>query len=74
MSVKSKMIDEERAMDGWDIFSVDPCTWSMVSCSSDGFVKSLYRLFSFYFFIYVYYLIFSIKPRWCGGTVDLLLG
>ncbi|KAF3333319.1 putative LRR receptor-like serine/threonine-protein kinase [Carex littledalei] len=41
MSVKSKMIDEERAMDGWDIFSVDPCTWSMVSCSSDGFVKSL---------------------------------
>ncbi|KAJ4808475.1 BRI1-associated receptor kinase [Rhynchospora pubera] len=41
MSVKSKMIDEERAMDGWDIFSVDPCTWSMVSCSSDGFVTSL---------------------------------
>ncbi|KAJ3692129.1 hypothetical protein LUZ60_012479 [Juncus effusus] len=41
MSIKSKMIDEERAMEGWDIFSVDPCTWSMVSCSSEGFVISL---------------------------------
>ncbi|KAF7078541.1 hypothetical protein CFC21_082957, partial [Triticum aestivum] len=25
----------------WDINSVDPCTWSMVACSPDGFVVSL---------------------------------
>ncbi|XP_020087754.1 probable LRR receptor-like serine/threonine-protein kinase At5g45780 isoform X1 [Ananas comosus] len=41
MSVKSKMRDEARVMGGWDINSVDPCTWSMVGCSSDGFVISL---------------------------------
>ncbi|XP_038986275.1 probable LRR receptor-like serine/threonine-protein kinase At5g45780 isoform X2 [Phoenix dactylifera] len=41
MSVKSKMWDEAGAMDGWDINSVDPCTWSMVGCSPEGFVISL---------------------------------
>lgn len=48
MSVKSKMRDETGVMDGWDINSVDPCTWTMVGCSADGFVVSLdmgsYRL------------------------------
>ncbi|XP_072961176.1 probable LRR receptor-like serine/threonine-protein kinase At5g45780 isoform X1 [Typha angustifolia] len=41
MSVKSRMRDEGGVMDGWDINSVDPCTWSMVGCSPDGFVISL---------------------------------
>ncbi|MQL97896.1 hypothetical protein Taro_030596 [Colocasia esculenta] len=41
MSVKNKMRDGVGAMDGWDINSVDPCTWSMVGCSPDGFVISL---------------------------------
>ncbi|CAA7402372.1 unnamed protein product [Spirodela intermedia] len=41
MSVKSKMRCAVGAMDGWDINSVDPCTWSMVGCSPDGFVISL---------------------------------
>ncbi|KAM3228114.1 hypothetical protein ACQJBY_059681 [Aegilops geniculata] len=41
MAVKSRMRDEKGVMAGWDINSVDPCTWSMVACSPDGFVVSL---------------------------------
>ncbi|KAI9088128.1 hypothetical protein K1719_030105 [Acacia pycnantha] len=41
MSMKIKMKDELRVMDGWDINSVDPCTWNMVSCSAKGYVISL---------------------------------
>ncbi|GJS28803.1 probable LRR receptor-like serine/threonine-protein kinase isoform X2 [Tanacetum coccineum] len=41
MSMKGKMIDEYHVLDGWDINSVDPCTWQMVACSSEGFVISL---------------------------------
>lgn len=41
MAVKSKMKDELHVMDGWDINSVDPCTWNMVACSPEGFVISL---------------------------------
>ncbi|XP_042520457.1 probable LRR receptor-like serine/threonine-protein kinase At5g45780 isoform X2 [Macadamia integrifolia] len=41
MSVKSKLKDTLYVLDGWDINSVDPCTWNMVGCSPDGFVISL---------------------------------
>ncbi|KAI4332535.1 hypothetical protein L6164_017436 [Bauhinia variegata] len=41
MSVKSKMEDKLHVMDGWDINSVDPCTWNMVGCSVEGYVVSL---------------------------------
>nr|GEU67496.1 probable LRR receptor-like serine/threonine-protein kinase At5g45780 isoform X1 [Tanacetum cinerariifolium] len=41
MSMKGKMIDAYHVLDGWDINSVDPCTWQMVACSSEGFVISL---------------------------------
>ncbi|XP_007025340.2 PREDICTED: probable LRR receptor-like serine/threonine-protein kinase At5g45780 isoform X1 [Theobroma cacao] len=41
MSVKREMIDARNVMDGWDINSVDPCTWNMVACSAEGFVISL---------------------------------
>ncbi|KAL3520055.1 hypothetical protein ACH5RR_018204 [Cinchona calisaya] len=41
MSIKGKMRDEYHVLDGWDINSVDPCTWNMIGCSSDGFVVSL---------------------------------
>ncbi|GMN43521.1 hypothetical protein TIFTF001_012725 [Ficus carica] len=41
MSVKSKMKDELQVMSGWDINSVDPCTWNMVACSAEGNVISL---------------------------------
>ncbi|KAK8992434.1 hypothetical protein V6N11_048515 [Hibiscus sabdariffa] len=41
MSVKREMIDDRHVMEGWDINSVDPCTWNMVACSAEGFVISL---------------------------------
>ncbi|CAA0839412.1 Probable LRR receptor-like serine/threonine-protein kinase [Striga hermonthica] len=41
MSVKKGMLDENHVLDGWDINSVDPCTWNMVGCSPEGFVISL---------------------------------
>ncbi|XP_050221676.1 probable LRR receptor-like serine/threonine-protein kinase At5g45780 [Mercurialis annua] len=41
MAMKREMIDLFRVMDGWDINSVDPCTWNMVGCSPEGFVISL---------------------------------
>ncbi|OMO76142.1 hypothetical protein CCACVL1_15844 [Corchorus capsularis] len=41
MAVKRDMRDDRHAMDGWDINSVDPCTWNMVACSAEGFVISL---------------------------------
>ncbi|XP_051133638.1 probable LRR receptor-like serine/threonine-protein kinase At5g45780 [Andrographis paniculata] len=41
MSVKREMRDEKHVLEGWDINSVDPCTWNMVGCSAEGFVISL---------------------------------
>ncbi|GLT68321.1 hypothetical protein SLA2020_405670 [Shorea laevis] len=41
MAVKREMRDEKGVMGGWDINSVDPCTWNMVACSGEGFVESL---------------------------------
>lgn len=41
ISVKSRIRDERGVMQGWDINSVDPCTWNMVACSAESFVISL---------------------------------
>ncbi|KAM5587924.1 hypothetical protein ABKV19_006396 [Rosa sericea] len=41
MSVKKEMQDELLVMGGWDINSVDPCTWNMVGCSAEGYVISV---------------------------------
>nr|POE78395.1 putative lrr receptor-like serine/threonine-protein kinase [Quercus suber] len=35
MAVKIKLKDELNVMNGWDINSVDPCTWNMVACSTE---------------------------------------
>ncbi|CAI0475865.1 unnamed protein product [Linum tenue] len=41
MAMKKEMRDESGVMAGWDLNSVDPCTWNMVGCSPEGFVISL---------------------------------
>ena len=41
MAVKIKLKDELNVMNGWDINSVDPCTWITIACSTEGFVVSL---------------------------------
>lgn len=44
------MKDETEVLSGWDINSVDPCTWNMVGCSSEGFVESLYVIIAHHMF------------------------
>lgn len=41
MGVRYKLKDELQVLGGWDINSADPCTWSLVGCSPEGFVVSL---------------------------------
>ena len=45
MGMKREMRDENHVLDGWDINSVDPCTWYMVGCSPESFVISLWVFF-----------------------------
>ncbi|XP_028966140.2 probable LRR receptor-like serine/threonine-protein kinase At5g45780 isoform X3 [Malus domestica] len=41
MSVKREMKDEMSVMDGWDINSVDPCTWNMCN-GQHGFIRDAF--------------------------------
>ncbi|CAN6453179.1 unnamed protein product [Victoria cruziana] len=41
VAIKSQLNDPYNVLENWDINSVDPCSWRMVSCSSDGFVSTL---------------------------------
>ncbi|XP_058754610.1 probable LRR receptor-like serine/threonine-protein kinase At4g30520 [Vicia villosa] len=41
MSIKDSLNDPHGALSNWDEFSVDPCSWSMITCSSDYFVIGL---------------------------------
>ncbi|KAL8111783.1 hypothetical protein AgCh_019471 [Apium graveolens] len=40
MAIKSDLADPHNVLDNWDITSVDPCSWRMVTCS-DGSVSAL---------------------------------
>lgn len=41
MGIKTELQDHYNVLDNWDINSVDPCSWRMVTCSSDGYVSAL---------------------------------
>ncbi|XP_074274448.1 protein NSP-INTERACTING KINASE 3-like [Silene latifolia] len=41
MSIKSELKDPYNVLENWDINSVDPCSWRMITCSSDGYVSAL---------------------------------
>ncbi|AQK90473.1 Protein NSP-INTERACTING KINASE 3 [Zea mays] len=41
MAIKTELEDPYNVLDNWDINSVDPCSWRMVTCSSDGYVSAL---------------------------------
>lgn len=41
MGIKTQLIDPNGVLDNWDESSRDPCSWTMVTCSSDGLVVSL---------------------------------
>uniref|UniRef100_A0A0D9Y3V7 Protein kinase domain-containing protein n=1 Tax=Oryza glumipatula TaxID=40148 RepID=A0A0D9Y3V7_9ORYZ len=41
MAIKTELQDPYNVLDNWDINSVDPCSWRMVTCSADGYVSAL---------------------------------
>lgn len=41
MAIKNDLNDPYNVLENWDINSVDPCSWRMVTCSSDGYVSAL---------------------------------
>ncbi|KAK2451594.1 protein NSP-INTERACTING KINASE [Trifolium repens] len=41
MSIKEALNDPNGVLSNWDEFSVDPCSWPIITCSSDYFVIAL---------------------------------
>ncbi|XP_043704270.1 protein NSP-INTERACTING KINASE 3-like isoform X2 [Telopea speciosissima] len=41
MAIKNDLNDPYNVLENWDINSVDPCSWRMVTCSADGHVSAL---------------------------------
>ncbi|KAJ6911524.1 protein NSP-INTERACTING KINASE 3-like [Populus alba x Populus x berolinensis] len=41
MAIKTALLDPYNVLENWDINSVDPCSWRMVTCSLDGYVSAL---------------------------------
>ncbi|KAF7123913.1 hypothetical protein RHSIM_Rhsim12G0113700 [Rhododendron simsii] len=41
MAIKSDLRDPHNVLENWDINSVDPCSWRMVTCTPDGYVSAL---------------------------------
>ncbi|URE38590.1 Leucine rich repeat N-terminal domain [Musa troglodytarum] len=41
MAIKMELNDPYNVLENWDINSVDPCSWRMVTCTSDGYVSAL---------------------------------
>lgn len=40
MAIKQDVKDQHNVLDNWDLSSVDPCSWKMVTCT-DGSVSAL---------------------------------
>ncbi|KAH7857238.1 hypothetical protein Vadar_010454 [Vaccinium darrowii] len=41
MAIKNSLRDPYNVLENWDINSVDPCSWRMVTCNGDGYVSAL---------------------------------
>jgi len=41
VAIKTALRDPYNVLDNWDINSVDPCSWRMVTCTPDGYVLAL---------------------------------
>ncbi|XP_057747576.1 protein NSP-INTERACTING KINASE 3-like [Arachis stenosperma] len=41
MAIKNGLNDPHNVLENWDINSVDPCSWRMITCSLDGSVSAL---------------------------------
>lgn len=49
LSIKAMLNDPNGALLSWDELSVDPCSWSLVTCSSENCVISLLVFHQVYF-------------------------
>lgn len=45
INIKNELHDPRGVLNNWDEFSVDPCSWTMISCSPDNLVTGLYVFF-----------------------------
>jgi hypothetical protein len=41
MGIKASLKDPHGVLDNWDTDSVDPCSWTMVTCSPESLVIGL---------------------------------
>ena len=41
MGIKASLVDPRGVLDNWDGDAVDPCSWTMVTCSADSLVVGL---------------------------------
>ncbi|XP_028754473.1 protein NSP-INTERACTING KINASE 3 [Neltuma alba] len=41
MAIKNELRDPHNVLESWDINSVDPCSWRMITCTPDGSVSAL---------------------------------
>ena len=41
MGLKASLIDPHGVLDNWDGDAVDPCSWTMVTCSQENLVIAL---------------------------------
>jgi len=41
MSIKDSLVDPHGVLENWDGDAVDPCSWTMVTCSSENLVTGL---------------------------------
>lgn len=39
--IKKALHDPYNVLENWDVTSVDPCSWRMITCSPDGYVSSI---------------------------------
>ena len=41
MGIKASLVDPHGVLENWDADSVDPCSWTMVTCNSESLVSGL---------------------------------
>ncbi|CAN7091146.1 unnamed protein product [Brassica rapa subsp. narinosa] len=41
INIKNDLHDPRGVLNNWDEFSVDPCSWTMITCSPDNLVTIL---------------------------------
>jgi hypothetical protein len=41
MGIKNSLVDPHGVLDNWDGDAVDPCSWTMVTCSNENLVIGL---------------------------------